>query len=64
MSAVGLAIAFAIFVAVAVLAPIFGVDTRPGADEPAEAPFGSARSEEGKYDECRGGGGPSSLRCA
>jgi hypothetical protein len=41
MSALGPAIVFAIFVAVAVLAPIFGADTRPGADDPPEAWFRS-----------------------
>jgi hypothetical protein len=41
MQGLGLAIAFAIFVAIAVLAPILGVDSRPGADDRPEAWFGS-----------------------
>jgi hypothetical protein len=40
MSAVRLAVAFAILVALAVLAPIFGADTRPGIQEPPELFYG------------------------
>jgi hypothetical protein len=40
MSALGLAVAFTILVALAVLAPIFGADTRPGVEERPELFFG------------------------
>jgi hypothetical protein len=36
MSVVGLAVAFVVLVVIAVLAPIFGVDSRPTADDPSE----------------------------
>ena len=39
MSALGLVVAFAILVAIAVLGPIYGVDTRPTADDPPERWF-------------------------
>ena len=39
MSAVGLAVAFAILIALAVLAPIFGTNTRPGIQDPPELLF-------------------------
>jgi len=40
MSAVGLLVAFAILVAVAVLALLYGVDTRPSASDRREVWFG------------------------
>jgi len=43
MSDLGPVIAFAIFVAIAVLAPLFGVDTRPSAQDRPEPWFGAAR---------------------
>ena len=39
MSGLGLAVAFAILIAIAVLAPIFGVDTRAGVKDPPEVLF-------------------------
>ena len=39
MSALGLVVVFAILVALAVLTPIFGADTRPGIQEPPEVFF-------------------------
>lgn len=39
MSALGLVVAVAILVALAVLAPIFGANTRPGIKEPPEVFF-------------------------
>jgi hypothetical protein len=40
MSALGLLVAFAILVAIAVLALLYGVDTRPGAGDKRETWFG------------------------
>lgn len=39
MSALGLVVAFVILVAIAVLAPIFGADSRPTAQDPPEVWF-------------------------
>jgi hypothetical protein len=40
MTGVGLAVVVAILVAIAVLAPIFGADSRPTVQDPPEAWFG------------------------
>jgi hypothetical protein len=40
MTAIGALLILAAMVAVAMLAPLFGVDSRPSADEPAELWFG------------------------
>lgn len=39
MSALGLAVAVTILVAIAVLAPLFGTDSRPGVQDPPEVFF-------------------------
>jgi hypothetical protein len=39
VSGLGVAIVFAVFVALAVLVPIFGADSRPGPQDPPEVWF-------------------------